>query len=332
MGDFAQLPPVMDMPLFSKGKVNRKGNVTTIIQQDRGFFLYRQFTTFVRLNINMRQEGESLDQKAFREILLRARNGEWKVEDWTYLQERVLKDMSTIEKKEFDGAITLMCTRQEVKLYNAQQILAMKAPVYRVVARHNAAPSILSAVKQLSSDQGGELQPYLLLAIGARVMITKNLCVKAGIVNGSIGILRGILVNSNEPNQEFPLCILVELDSYSGPSFLSSYPKIIPIPPYHGYFEYKSQSCIRIQFPIVSAWALTIHKSQGMTLNKAIIDLGKKEYQSGLTFVAISRVKAFKDLAFLNRFPFNRLTSIATNKNTAIRLEEEGRLDLLNTI
>lgn len=332
MGDFAQLPPVMDTPLYIQGKANRKGNITTIMQQDRGYFLYRQFTTYIQLTINMRQEGESSDQQVFREMLSRARNGLWTVADWTYLQERVLKDMSVGAKDEFVNAITLMCTRQEVKLYNAQQILAMKAPVYRVVARHNAAPTILSAVKQLSSDQGGELSPYLLLSIGARVMITKNLWVRAGIVNGSIGILRGILLNTEQVQHDFPLCLLVELHQYCGPLFIPSHPKIIPVPPFHANFQFKGQSCTRIQFPVVLAWALTIHKSQGMTLDKAIIDLGIKEYQSGLTFVAISRVKALKDLAFLNRFSLNRLTCIATHRNTADRLKEEERLKLLNTI
>ena len=68
-------------------------------------------------------------------------------------------------------------------------------------------------------------------------------------------------------------------------------------------------------------WALTIHKSQELTLAEAA------EKQSGLTFVAVSRIRGLKDLAFLNCFPLSRLTSIATHKNTTNRLEKERRLE-----
>ena len=46
------------------------------------------------------------------------------------------------------------------------------------------------------------------------------------------------------------------------------------------------------------AWAITIHKSQGLTLEHATIDLGPKDFSSGLSFVAISQVKNLKGLAF----------------------------------
>ncbi|KAF8223144.1 hypothetical protein L208DRAFT_1318592, partial [Tricholoma matsutake] len=46
------------------------------------------------------------------------------------------------------------------------------------------------------------------------------------------------------------------------------------------------------------AWAITIHKSQGLTLEDVVIDLGPKDFSSGLSFVAISHVKKLKGLAF----------------------------------
>jgi ATP-dependent exoDNAse (exonuclease V) alpha subunit len=49
------------------------------------------------------------------------------------------------------------------------------------------------------------------------------------------------------------------------------------------------------------AYAVTIHKSQGMTLNKAVVHLGEKDFTRGLTFVAISQVRKLKDIAFLSR-------------------------------
>ena len=160
-------------------------------------------------------------------------------------------------------------------------------------------------------------------------MITKNLWVQAGIVNGAVGTLRGIVPGTRNQSHELPACLLIELDQYSGPPFIRSHSRIIPILPFRVQFEHSGHPCIRVQFPIVLAWALTIHKSQGLTLAKAVVELGPAVKQSGLTFVAVSRVRGLKDLAFLNRFPLSRLTSIATHKNTTNRLEEERRLESL---
>lgn len=325
MGDFAQLPPVGDISLYIRMEPHQQRDINKQMLYNRGYFLYQQFNKFIRLQINMRQAGESNDQRCFREILTYARNATWTLADWTTLQKRVLGALDNIEKVLFSGAVALMSTRKEVKIFNARKILEMDMPVYRCVAKHNVLPSIMSAVKKLPSESGGDSYPYLLLGIGVRLMITKNLWLQAGIVNGSMGTLKGI-VEGNEADS-LPICILVELDSYSGPPFIGLHPTVIPICPFHVHFEYKGHQCTRIHFPVVLAWGLTIHKSQGLTLKKIIVDLGEKERQSGLTFVALSRVKHLHDLAFLNFFPFTRLSCIATHKNTKDRLEEERRLE-----
>jgi hypothetical protein len=70
---------------------------------------------------------------------------------------------------------------------------------------------------------------------------------------------------------------------------------------------------------------ITVHKSQGLTLPKAFIDLGPKEYASGLSFVAISRVGALKNILF-KPFSFDRLQRIQNCKRLQERKEEESRL------
>jgi ATP-dependent exoDNAse (exonuclease V) alpha subunit len=55
------------------------------------------------------------------------------------------------------------------------------------------------------------------------------------------------------------------------------------------------------------AWGITIHKSQGLTLEKVVVELRDKDFSAGLSFVAISRVKTLKGLAFRTRFDHARL-------------------------
>ena len=57
------------------------------------------------------------------------------------------------------------------------------------------------------------------------------------------------------------------------------------------------------------AWGITMHKSQGLTLEKVVVELGDKDFSAGLSFVAISRVKTLKDLAFHTCFDHAQLKS-----------------------
>jgi len=52
------------------------------------------------------------------------------------------------------------------------------------------------------------------------------------------------------------------------------------------------------------AYAISIHNSQGMTLSKVIIELGLNDFCRGFSFIAISRAKSLKDIAFLNNIAY----------------------------
>ena len=61
--------------------------------------------------------------------------------------------------------------------------------------------------------------------------------------------------------------------------------------------EDNEKTYTRKQFPLRLAWAITIHKSQGTTIRgKYCVDLGTKEMNHGMTYVAFSRATKFSDI------------------------------------
>ena len=320
IGDFAQLPPVGDIPMYVLP--NRVTKVDTVL----GFNLYRQFTLFIRLSTNMRQQG--VDQDQFRGILLRARDGDWTEDDREILfNQRAWHTLSPQQRAAFDRASRLLPTNKAVREHNCSALEALGRPVAVLKAVNlssgNYSPDVLA---QVDPDTACNLTQTLHLSVGSRVVVKKNLWTSKGLVNGALGYLRGIVWLTNERGK-LPDFVLVEMDHYSGPPFLQQHPRTVPIAPYQGNFEYKGASCIRIQVPLVLSWAITIHKSQGMTLDKAVIDIGRKEMANGLTFVAVSRVRRIGDIAFSTTYNMQRLTSIKHGTRIAERLQEELRLD-----
>ena len=112
-------------------------------------------------------------------------------------------------------------------------------------------------------------------------MLTSNLWIEVGLVNGALGYIRKIVYKQGSAPLELPTYVMVEFDGYLGLPFKDHNPKIIPIPPI--------QKGRILQLPLRLAWALTIHKSQGLTLPKATIDIGPRE-RARLTFVVVSCV------------------------------------------
>ena len=71
---------------------------------------------------------------------------------------------------------------------------------------------------------------------------------------------------------------------------------------------------------------MSIHRSQGITLDKAIVDIGNNEFQVGLTYVALSRVKTLGGLLVKPAFNFDRLLKINNSPAMTTRRDELQRL------
>ena len=58
----------------------------------------------------------------------------------------------------------------------------------------------------------------------------------------------------------------------------------------------KGAEIMRVQFPLTSAWATTIHKVQGLTLDEMVVDMKGGCFSPGQAYVACSRVKSMQGL------------------------------------
>ncbi|XTI95871.1 hypothetical protein V2W45_1337021 [Cenococcum geophilum] len=69
-------------------------------------------------------------------------------------------------------------------------------------------------------------------------------------------------------------------------------------------FIYNSVQCTRTQFPVAAAYAITIHKSQGLTLDRAVLGISERDLSPGLSYVAVSRAKKLSGIMFEETFDF----------------------------
>jgi ATP-dependent DNA helicase PIF1 len=132
-------------------------------------------------------------------------------------------------------------------------------------------------------------EPTLKLKVGAYVMCIVNMEISSDIVlcNGSQGIITGFSEITRLPIVRFNNGYEVTIN----------------------YYTWTSENIPGIgvsQIPLILAWAITIHKSQGTTLDMAQIDVGRGIFEAGQTYVALSRVKSL-DGIYLTSFDVTRI-------------------------
>jgi hypothetical protein len=113
--------------------------------------------------------------------------------------------------------------------------------------------------------------------------------------------------------------LLINFDEYSGPVFPHCSPSIISVFSTTRQFEFKGVICSCTQFPLWLAYAITVYKSQGLALSKAVLNLNQREHCLGLSYVGVSQVKTLDRVLFEVPFDFEHFTGV----NTVISQERE---------
>ncbi|KAB2111480.1 hypothetical protein AG0111_0g1919 [Alternaria gaisen] len=299
MGDFYQLPPVGEHPMY----FSKKTHDPDVAQAQR---LYCRFDKTITLNVVKRQTGIDAIAEAFRQCLDHLRHDRVDVKDWKLLSSRVQSQLPDAERLKFADALRIFSKKESVRLYNHTNLRDLGVPVVNVVASHTGHPK----AAETSTEDAGNLQAVLSVAINAKVMLTENIWVTQGLVNGRIGFVRDIVWGANvtSPRTEPPNVLLVFFPGYDGPCHKEyNGEKLVPI--FRSTREYMFRgnqgACTRTQFPMVLSYAITVHKSQGISLDQACLNITEKEFVPGLTYVAVSRVRSLPGLMFEEGFDFS---------------------------
>ncbi|KAI1282083.1 ATP-dependent DNA helicase PIF1 [Halotydeus destructor] len=255
-GDFLQLPPV-------QGKGERKSYC----------FQANSWSSCIRRSYNMRTVLRQRDTE-FVKLLEKIRKG--------ICDEQVTEALlSTVTHKvdRDDIIATRLCThKNDVDVINGQRLDALdgEVKVYRAHDSH-ANASIL--------DGHCPSPRVLSLKLGTQVILSKNTDVSRGLVNGA----RGVVVNFERRASD----VMASSALFPVVKFASGLTVLIA--PERWMVRLGAEMFIRTQIPLNLAWGLSIHKSQGMSLDCVEISLSRT-FECGQAYVALSRARTFQGL------------------------------------
>ena len=192
----------------------------------------------------------------------RLRTGDCNKDDWNLLLTHQPSTAPNIT--EFENAIRLYYSNEEIANYNFQKLTSLKQPIAKINARHSTVTA-----ENISAEEMSGLEPVVFLAKGAHVMLTMNLWTDVGLCNGATGTIVDFIYASNQQPPDLPIAIIVKFDDYTGPSLTNRITGCVPICPITATYNTLDGPYERQQLPLKLAWAITIHKSQGLTLPKA---------------------------------------------------------------
>jgi ATP-dependent DNA helicase PIF1 len=287
-GDFLQLPPVKDEFIFQSLAWKELSLAPFIFLDPKRY-----------------------DDTDYFQLLLRVRDGEPTNEDINCLYARVqaYEHFCKMVKECADETKIIKPTeayshRSNVEFTNDKELEKLPGMTYDF----NCIDSLKQYTKNFKKDyyikQLEDAAPQQIsLKVGAQVMLKCNLSVEQGLVNGSRGVITEI---------DYEMEIITV-------KFLRG--RTARIERHEWEFEDKEGKGIRSQIPLILAWACTIHKLQGCTLDFCVLDLGHTIFACGQAYVGLSRVRSLKGL-FLSSF---ETSSIMTSK-TALQYSRELQL------
>jgi len=264
-GDLHQLPPVIQEQQVASHLYDTHGGPyfysVSSLRDGTG-------TSLIELDQVFRQTDDDLIA-----VLNKIREGMVTREDLVSLNERVSPIRTLAEGEPF---VILTPTNAAAKRINSAYLDALPGNATRFAAA-------------VSGDFNENVQPAdaaLDLKVGAKVMMLRNDSEKRW-VNGSIGRVTRLTEKR----------VWVEI---AGREF-----EVEPAAWEHRRYAFDQEAAKIVetvagtfkQFPLRLAWALTIHKAQGLTLEKVYVDLGRGTFAHGQTYVALSRCRTLKGLA-----------------------------------
>ncbi|XP_021260514.1 ATP-dependent DNA helicase PIF1 isoform X2 [Numida meleagris] len=185
-------------------------------------------------------------------------------------------------RSERDGILaTRLCThKDDVELTNERRLRQLSGELHTFEAL-DSDPMLVKLI-DAQCPVGGRVE----LKVGAQVMLAKNLDVSQGLVNGA----RGVVVGFETEQKGLPKV-----------RFLCGVTRVIKME----RWLFKGPSGVHLsrqQLPLKLAWAISIHKSQGMSLDSVEISLSRV-FESGQAYVALSRARSLAGLRVLDFDP-----------------------------
>lgn len=253
-GDFLQLPPV-----------SRRDALSPVY-----CFQTAAWRQCVHTTLELRQVYRQRDPR-FISLLQQVRVGS--CPEWV---EEVLKNTASRRLDTGDVQATRLSTHtDDVEFMNQRCFDQLSNP-----------PRIFKAIDSegSSADLLETCAPSVLsLKVGTQVMLTKNTQVRAGLANGSRGVIVGFDSASGDPVVQF----------------MNSCKQTISRERWAIRTGSEGKCHVRRQIPLQHAWAMSIHKSQGLTLDFAELTLGRV-FEVGQAYVALSRVATLEGLRVLD--------------------------------